>query len=74
MQTDLNSLVRQGRWAEMADLIDDEVLDTLAVRAEPAAVAEEVERRFGGRADRVGFYLPYAIDPACVAEIRAGFG
>jgi len=74
LQSDLNSLVRQGRWAEMADLIDDEVLDTLAVRAEPVAVADEVERRFGGRADRVGFYLPYAIDPACVAEIRAGFG
>jgi len=73
LQAELNGLVRQGRWAEMAERIDDEVLDTLAVRAEPAAVAAEVERRFGTRADRVGFYLPYAIDPACIAEVRAGF-
>jgi len=74
LQTELNGLVRQGRWADMAACIDDEVLNTLSVRAEPGAVATEVTRRFGSRADRVGFYLPYAIDPACIAEIRAGFG
>ncbi len=74
LQTELASLVRQGRWDEMGTRIDDQVLDTLAVRAEPAAVAAEVERRFASRADRVGFYLPYAIDEGCVTEVRAGFG
>jgi len=49
------------------------VLDTLAVRAEPAAVAAEILRRFGDVADRVGFYLPYAIDPTAIADVRAGF-
>ena len=38
------------------------------------AVATEIERRFGDVADRVGFYLPYGIDPAALVEVRAGFG
>jgi hypothetical protein len=57
----------------MGALIDDEVLDTLAVHVEPGAVAAEILRRFGAVADRVGFYLPYAIDPVTVGEVRAGF-
>ncbi len=73
LQTELNELVRQGRWGEMADRIDDEVLDTLSIRAEPARVGAAVRRRFGTRPDRIGFYLPYAIDPACMAAVRAGF-
>jgi probable F420-dependent oxidoreductase len=73
LQTELNDLVRQGRWAEMAERIDDEVLDTLSIRVEPAGVGAAVRRRFGTRPDRIGFYLPYAIDPACMAEIRVGF-
>jgi probable F420-dependent oxidoreductase len=73
LQPELNTLSKLGRWDEMGALIDDEVLDTLAIRAEPSAVAAEILRRFGEVADRVGFYLPYAIDPATVAEVRAGF-
>ena len=34
-------------------LVDDEVLDAFAVVAEPAAVAAEIRRRFGGLIDRV---------------------
>jgi len=73
LQPELNTLSKQGRWEEMGALIDDEVLDTLAVRAEPDAIAGEILRRFGEVADRVGFYLPYLIDPAAIAEVRAGF-
>ena len=74
LQGELNALSKQGRWAEMAGLIDDEMLVTLAVRDEPAAVADRILERFGAFADRVGFYLPYTIDPACIADVRAGFG
>ncbi len=73
LQTELNDLVRQGRWNEMASRIDDEVLDTLAIRAEPGQVGSAVATRFGSRPDRIGFYLPYTIDPGCLTEIRAGF-
>lgn len=34
LQDELNSLSKQGRWAEMAQLIDDDVLNTLAVVSE----------------------------------------
>ena len=73
LQDELNSLSKQGRWSEMSGLIDDEMLATLAVRDEPAAVGARITERFGSFADRVGFYLPYAIDPGCLIEVRAGF-
>jgi len=74
LQPELNTLSKQGRWDEMGALIDDEIVDTLAVRGEPAAVAGEILRRYGTVAERVGFYTPYLIDPATVVEVRAGFG
>ena len=37
LQDELNALSKQGRWAEMGDLIDDEILNTFAVVAEPEA-------------------------------------
>jgi probable F420-dependent oxidoreductase len=73
LQEVLAGLVRQGRWAELGDHIDDQVLDALAVRGEPAVVGPEVARRVTTRVTRVGLSLPYAIDPACLAEVRASF-
>jgi probable F420-dependent oxidoreductase len=48
----LHALSRNGEWAAMAALIDDEVLATFAVVAGPGEVAAEVQRRFGGLAQR----------------------
>jgi len=48
----LHQLSRDGAWPEMAELVDDEILATFAVVAEPGSVAAEVERRFGGLAQR----------------------
>jgi hypothetical protein len=59
---ELNSLSRSDRadkWEAMGGLIDDEVLHAFAVVAEPAGVAAEIRRRFGGMIDRVSFYSPY---------------
>ena len=58
----LNALSRSDRddkWAAMGALIDDDVLHAFAVVAEPADVAAEIQRRFGGLVDRVSFYSPY---------------
>src|SRR4051812_14409445 len=74
LQPELNTLSKQGRWDEMGALTDDEITDALAVRAEPGAIADEILRRYGAVADRVGFYTPYLIDPAAIVEVRAGFG
>ncbi|NMH99428.1 LLM class F420-dependent oxidoreductase [Pseudonocardia acidicola] len=65
--TELNRLSRSGdddRWQKMGDLIDDEVLHTFAVVAEPDRIGPAVLERFGGIVDRFGFYAPYAHDPS----------
>ena len=54
--TELNSLTKQGRWDELADVIDDDMLATFAVVAEPAAIDAELEARYGGVVDRISRY------------------
>jgi hypothetical protein len=63
LQTELNSLSKKGQWAEMGELIDDEILRTFAVVAEPDALAAELRRRYAGVVDRCSFYAPYRADP-----------
>jgi hypothetical protein len=43
----------------MGTLIDDEILGTFAVVAEPDRVGDELLARFGDLVDRVSFYAPY---------------
>jgi probable F420-dependent oxidoreductase len=62
LQTELNALSKQGKWVEMGELIDDEILNTFAVVAGPEGVAAELKRRYGGIVDRCSFYAPYRID------------
>ncbi len=60
LQTELNALSKQGAWTEMAGLIDDDILNTFAVVAEPDQVAAGLTERFGGLVDRMGFYFGLA--------------
>ena len=62
MQTELNAMSKEGRWVEMANLVDDDILDAFAVVAEPEGVATELKRRFDDVVDRVSFYAPYKGD------------
>ncbi len=55
-QTELNTLTKSGRWNELADVIDDEMLATFAVVAEPEHVERELEARYGGLVDRISRY------------------
>ena len=63
LQTELNTLSKRGEWVEMGELIDDEILRTFAVVAEPEGVGAELKRRYGGVVDRCSFYAPYEADP-----------
>ncbi|MEO6122799.1 MAG: LLM class F420-dependent oxidoreductase [Ilumatobacteraceae bacterium] len=63
LQDQLNSLSKQGKWVEMGEAIDDEVLNTFAVVGEPEAIAPELHRRYGDVIDRMSFYAPYKSDP-----------
>jgi len=62
MQTELNSLSKEGKWVEMGDLVDDEILDAFAVVGEPEQIAEEMKQRFGDIVQRLSFYAPYQSD------------
>ncbi len=71
MQDELNSLSKLGKWAEMGELITDEVLNTFAVVAEPEGVAPELQRRYGDVISRISFYAPYKSDPERWAGVIA---
>src|SRR3954464_2114718 len=73
MQTELNSLSKQGEWAKMGELIDDEILNTCAVVCEPEDVPARVMDRYGDVVDRISFYAPYASDPDRWRKVLAGF-
>lgn len=63
LQDELNALSKQGKWVEMGTLIDDEILNTFAVVAEPEQVAPELLKRYGDCVSRISFYAPYKADP-----------
>ena len=63
LQDELNALSKQGKWVEMGELIDDEILETFAVVGEPEQVAPELLKRYGDCITRISFYTPYKSDP-----------
>ena len=61
--TELNAMSKQGKWVEMGTLIDDEMLNTFAIVAEPNDLAGKIQQRYGDLVDRVSFYAPYKTNP-----------
>lgn len=60
LQPELNRLSKQGDWAQMATLVDDDLFDAIAVRGAPADAGREVRRRTEGLVERVALNAPYA--------------
>jgi probable F420-dependent oxidoreductase len=75
LQDELNALSKQGKWVEMGNLVDDEILNTFAVVGEPEAIAPELHQRYGDVIQRITFYAPYRSDPErwtrIIADLRA---
>ncbi len=71
LQTELNAMSKRGEWTAMADLIDDDILNTFAVVAEPDGVAAELKLRFGSTVDRLSFNTMGTTDPELFAPIIA---
>jgi probable F420-dependent oxidoreductase len=67
----LHALSRDGRWADMGPLLDDEVLHAFAVVGTPEEVGPEVVRRYGDVFDRLTLYTPYDADPELLARVAA---
>jgi probable F420-dependent oxidoreductase len=62
LQHELNALSKQGEWAKMGELVDDDVLDAFAVVGEPEQIPALVAARYGDVLDRLSFYAPYRSD------------
>lgn len=58
LQDELIALNRQHKKQDMANLISDEMLHTIAIVGEPEDVVEGMKARLGGVIDRTGFGVP----------------
>jgi probable F420-dependent oxidoreductase len=63
LQPTLNRMSKEGKWAEMAELIGDDLLEAIAVCAPMKDVAARVRARCDGQADRVSLVAHWTKDP-----------
>jgi probable F420-dependent oxidoreductase len=54
LQGELNALSKQGRWEEMGRIIDDTLLDKIALVGEPEEIARKLVQRYGDLFDVCG--------------------
>lgn len=69
IQPVLREMTREGRWSEMGEIIDDDLLEGLAVRGDPASVAAQIAERYSTHAARVAIYMPYATSDGLLGEV-----
>jgi probable F420-dependent oxidoreductase len=69
LHPELRRLSREGRWDEMAALVDDDLLDAVVLRGDPDEVASRLRRRFEGFADRVALSTPGGIADEDLAHL-----
>ena len=69
LQPELTRLSKEGRWDDMADAIDDEILDAIAVVGEPAAVGAGLRERWGDLIDRTTLYSSHTLPSEVLLEI-----
>jgi probable F420-dependent oxidoreductase len=62
LQTELNRLSKQGKWLEMAGLVDDDLLDEIAVVGPRNEIAGKLCVRCERFADRVSLLAPFSPD------------
>jgi hypothetical protein len=56
----LSALAGRGRWGEMGELINDEMLNTFATLvSSPAELKAALSERYQGLADRLTLYIPF---------------
>jgi len=73
LHPEAHRLSRQGAWAEMGQLIDDEVLHTFAVVGPIEEVPGLVRARFGDLADRFSLSRPAQVDDERWRDVLADF-
>lgn len=69
LHLELNRLSKRGRWDDMAGLVSDEVLETIAVVGERGEIAAKLRDRLAGIADGVSLTHNRAPDPSHWADV-----
>jgi probable F420-dependent oxidoreductase len=69
LQPELTRLSKEGRWSDMGDAINDELLHAFAVVGGPAEVGRRLRERWGPVASRITLYATYDADPAIWPEV-----
>ncbi|HCL25661.1 MAG TPA: LLM class F420-dependent oxidoreductase [Dehalococcoidia bacterium] len=65
----LHQMSLEGKWAEMGELVSDEMLDAFCVSGEYDEIADEFHRRYGGLLDEACFTV-YSEDPPEEEQMR----
>lgn len=69
LQTELRELTKAGRWDELAERVDDDLVEAIAVVGDPATAARRLTQRYGDWAQRLCLYTPYAVPDQTLAEL-----
>ncbi len=69
LRTEAARLAREDRWDDMAGLIDDSLIETIAVVGEPSSIAAKVRDRLAGISDSVSLVNNRAPDPDHFAQV-----
>jgi len=73
LQPEALKLTREGKWLELSNLVDDDMLNTFAVVGTPREVAAKLVERYNGKADRISPVV-YQPDLALLSALRAEIG
>ena len=69
LHPELHALSRSGDWRAMAALVDDALLEAIAVCAPPEALGERLLQRYAGFADRISLVAPWQPDAGAWADV-----
>jgi probable F420-dependent oxidoreductase len=73
LQPTLQQMTRDGRWAEMAEMIPDALLDRVAIIGAPREVASALRTRYADIAHRIAFASPFPVDPEAAAGVISAY-
>ncbi len=71
LQPRLREITKTGNWATLGELVDDDVVDLLAVRGTPADCAKRLTEEYGDHADRLSLTVSTSTSEALAAMIQA---
>lgn len=74
LQPELRRMTKEGDWLTMGDFIDDEMVSTFAIVAEPDQLPAALEERYGQLLDRVVLSMAHEPHIRALAPVLDAFG